>query len=76
MPKKLLAYNFPGNVRELKSIIDLACVMVDENEITAEDITFYNLEKVSEPYLNENKTLKQYTNDIILHFLKKTKMML
>ncbi|WP_276964086.1 sigma-54 dependent transcriptional regulator [Chryseobacterium sp.] len=68
--KKLLAYHFPGNVRELKSVVDLACVMSDNHEITAEDINFFNLEKKSESFLNEQKTLKQYTTDIILHFLK------
>lgn len=69
--KKLLAYNFPGNIRELKSVIDLACVMCDTSEITAEDINFYAIEKDSESFLGEQKTLKQYTSDIILHFLKK-----
>ncbi|HAY3552823.1 sigma-54 dependent transcriptional regulator [Elizabethkingia meningoseptica] len=69
--KKLLAYNFPGNVRELKSVIDLACVMSDNNEITAEDINFYTIEKDSESFICEQKTLKQHTVDIILHFLKK-----
>lgn len=69
--KKLLSYGFPGNVRELKSVIDLACVMSDQAEIMAEDITFYNLEKKSENFLNGQKTLKEYTTDIIIHFLKK-----
>ncbi|UPQ76114.1 sigma-54-dependent transcriptional regulator [Chryseobacterium nepalense] len=69
--KKLLSYSFPGNVRELKSVIDLACVMADNGEIMAEDITFYNLEKKSENFLNGRKTLKEYTTDIIFHFLKK-----
>ncbi|WP_029297333.1 sigma-54-dependent transcriptional regulator [Chryseobacterium hispalense] len=69
--KKLLTYSFPGNVRELKSVIDLACVMSDHGEIMAEDITFYNLEKKSEAFLKGHKTLKEYTTDIIFHFLKK-----
>ena len=30
---KLSNYSFPGNVRELKSVIDLACVLCDNNEI-------------------------------------------
>ena len=34
---KLLKYPFPGNIRELKSIIDLACVMCEANEILADD---------------------------------------
>ncbi|KIC62186.1 sigma-54-dependent transcriptional regulator [Chryseobacterium taiwanense] len=69
--KKLLKYSFPGNVRELKSVIDLACVMAEGNEIEGDDISFYNLEKDSEAFLTGHKTLKQYTTDIILHFLKK-----
>jgi Response regulator containing CheY-like receiver, AAA-type ATPase, and DNA-binding domains len=69
--KKLLKYSFPGNVRELKSVIDLACVMAEENEITAEDINFYSLEKESEIFVDQQKTLKQYTTEIILYFLKK-----
>ncbi|MCS4302423.1 sigma-54 dependent transcriptional regulator [Chryseobacterium sp. BIGb0232] len=69
--KKLLKYSFPGNVRELKSVIDLACVLAEENEITAEDISFYSLEKESEVFLDQQKTLKEYTTEIILHFLKK-----
>ncbi|RNA61985.1 sigma-54-dependent Fis family transcriptional regulator [Chryseobacterium nematophagum] len=68
---KLLKYSFPGNVRELKSVIDLACVMADGNEITAEDVNFYNVKNESDVLLNEQKTLKQYTTEIILHFLKK-----
>lgn len=68
--KKLMKYSFPGNIRELKSVVDLACVMAEGNEITADDISFYSLEKESEVFLSEQKTLKQYTTDIILHFLK------
>lgn len=69
--KKLLKYSFPGNVRELKSVIDLACVMAEGSEIIAEDISFYSLEKESDVFLNDQKTLKQYTTDIILHYLRK-----
>ncbi|RMZ59610.1 sigma-54-dependent Fis family transcriptional regulator [Chryseobacterium nematophagum] len=68
---KLLKYSFPGNVRELKSVIDLACVMADGNEITPEDINFYSIKNESDVLLSEQKTLKQYTTEIILHFLKK-----
>ena len=68
---KLLQYCFPGNIRELKAIMDLAAVMCDGNEITANDITFSATKKI-ESYINEEKTLKAYTNDIIKLFLKKT----
>lgn len=67
---KLQRYNYPGNVRELKSIIDLACVMCNNNEITDVDIRFNKI-KGNEDFTSEEKTLKEYTHDIIKFFLKK-----
>ncbi|VXB12428.1 Response regulator [Flavobacterium sp. 9R] len=67
---KLLKYAFPGNIRELKSVIDLACVMCDSNEITANDLSFNSINS-NDLFLSQEKTLKQYTEDIILYFLKK-----
>lgn len=67
---KLMRYNYPGNVRELKSIIDLAAVMCDGNEIKADDIS-YIAAKGSQAFTAEEKTLRQYTCDIIQFFLKK-----
>lgn len=67
---KLLKYNYPGNVRELKSMIDLACVMSDGKEITENDINFNDL-KGDELFTTEEKSLKEYNNDIIRFFLKK-----
>jgi len=66
----LLKYNYPGNVRELKSIIDLACVMSNGEEITGDDIRFNNV-KGEEAFTREEKSLKEYTNDIIKFYLKK-----
>ncbi|MEO6305537.1 MAG: sigma-54 dependent transcriptional regulator, partial [Bacteroidia bacterium] len=66
----LLKYNYPGNVRELKSVIDLACVMCDNTEITETDIVF-NTIKSDQLFTIEEKTLKDYTADIISFFLKK-----
>jgi DNA-binding NtrC family response regulator len=67
---KLMKYNYPGNVRELKSVIDLACVMSDGNTILAEDITFNNLKGESD-FTSLEKTLKEYNADIISFFLSK-----
>ena len=67
---KLKKYSFPGNVRELKAIIDLACVMCNGKEILPEDITFYDMGH-EKPYSQSEKTLKEYEIDIITHFLKK-----
>lgn len=70
--EKLMNYHFPGNVRELKAIIDLAAVMCENNEITADDIMFTSTKK-EDLFGGENKTLRQYTCDIIKHYLKKNK---
>lgn len=67
---KLLAYAFPGNVRELKSVVELAAVMCDENEIQADDITFNSLQK-EDQFLFEEMSLRDYTFKIIRHFLDK-----
>ncbi|MBC7418187.1 MAG: sigma-54-dependent Fis family transcriptional regulator, partial [Pedobacter sp.] len=68
--EKLMRYNYPGNVRELKAIIDLAVVMSNGMEITADDISFSSA-RTEESFVNEEKTLRQYTCAIIRHFLKK-----
>ena len=67
---KLMQYHFPGNIRELKAMMDLACVMCNDNEIRAEDIS-YTSTRADEVYSMQQKTLRQYTCDIIKHFLKK-----
>jgi two-component system, NtrC family, response regulator AtoC len=68
--KKLLGYSFPGNVRELKSVMDLAMVMADADEITAEDIVF---SEISTPVMipEEEMTLRNYVRKIINSYLKK-----
>ncbi len=68
---KLMKYNYPGNVRELKAVLDLACVMCDGNEIMAEDITFHSLKSGQGDFTLTEKTLKEYTADIVTFFLKK-----
>ncbi len=66
----LLKYNYPGNVRELKSIIDLAVVMCNGKEILEEDISFPTV-KNDELFTSMEKTLREYEADIIGFFLKK-----
>jgi DNA-binding NtrC family response regulator len=68
--EKLLKHKFPGNIRQLKSIIDLACVMCESNEICVEDLTFDTINDTNF-FLSEDKTLKEFTSEIILHYLKK-----
>ena len=68
--QKLSGYAYPGNVRELKTIIELAAVMCDGNEIKPDDITFLPASRNGE-FLAEEKTLKEYTRHIIRFYLDK-----
>ncbi len=67
---KLLNYDYPGNVRELKSVIELAAVMSDGDEIGARDINFSNL-KAEDNLMAGEFTMKEYTFRIVRHFLDK-----
>ncbi|MCC6371723.1 MAG: sigma-54-dependent Fis family transcriptional regulator [Bacteroidia bacterium] len=68
--EKLLKYNFPGNVRELKAVVELAIVMSDGKEVKPDDITFNNI-KNNNLISDSEKTLKEYTEEIIHFYLKK-----
>ena len=68
--EKLMRYSYPGNVRELKAMVELAAVMSNGKEITASDIN-YTSTKGGENFMVEEKSLRQYTCDIITYFLKK-----
>ena len=68
--QKLLAYNYAGNVRELKSVIELASVMSNDEHIKAGDIIFSDGD-LSGELLSQEMTLEQYEKKIILHYLEK-----
>lgn len=67
---KLLKYSFPGNVRELKAIIDLAMVMSDEDTIESEHIQFHQSDPVNDLSFSE-MTLRNYNYKILQYFLQK-----
>lgn len=69
--EKLLNYNYPGNVRELKAIIELATVMSNGDVIDDTDISFASTNRVSDFLLDEEDTLSGYTRKIIKHYLEK-----
>jgi len=67
---KLLKYPFPGNVRELKSVIELAAVMAEGNEVRDQDINFHSVAG-NEALLLREMTLQEYTYHIIRNYLTK-----
>jgi len=68
--KKLCSYHFPGNVRELKSLIELASVVSDGEVIEAKDIMIEE-ENSFNSLLSKEITLKEYECQIIQYFLDK-----
>jgi len=68
--EKLQRYHFPGNVRELKAVVDLSVVMCENNQVQPGDITFTSSKK-DDLFIAEDKTLRQHTRDIIRHYIKK-----
>ena len=70
--KQLLNYQFPGNIRELKSIIDLSCVMSDSEEIDLSHMQRMNVSPSSGiSSLNEPLTLRRYTLQLLQDYLEK-----
>lgn len=70
--KKLMSYNFPGNIRELKSVMELAVVMGNGNGsgISANDITLSTSDALPE-VMTEEMTLQEYELRIVNMYLKK-----
>jgi DNA-binding NtrC family response regulator len=68
---KLLKHSYPGNVRELRSVIELACVMSNDSQIRAEDVIFQSINGNALNF-NEDKSLNEYRNEIFEYYLNKT----
>jgi len=67
---KLKQYDFPGNIRELKSIIELAVVMSESDLIYPSDINIDASDQFGNLLFKET-TLKEYEKQIIQYFLNK-----
>ena len=68
--EKLRAYSYPGNVRELKAVIELACVMSEGQNLMPDDISFTSGNSINELLLKE-MTLEDYNRIIIRHYLNR-----
>jgi DNA-binding NtrC family response regulator len=68
--KKIISHTFPGNVRELKSIVELAVTLSDNNELEPYDILIDAADSFYEEPAG-SLTLRQYEIKIIKSTLKK-----
>ncbi len=68
--EKLRKYPFPGNIRELKAVIELAAIITNNDVINPEHIVFNSTSEL-EGLLSEELTMREYYTRIIKHYLKK-----
>lgn len=66
----LLSYPFPGNIRELKAVTELACVLTNTEQIEAGDLNL-NAQQYIRNILASEKTMEEYTSEIIHYYLQK-----
>jgi len=67
---KLLSYSFPGNIRELKSVIELAITLSDNDELAGENIYLGNNALIEETVAKE-LTLREYNIRVVKKYLEK-----
>lgn len=68
--EKILNYYWPGNIRELRSVVELATVLADGDVIQASHINIQPASDVKQ-LLSKEKTLREYSIDIVQHYLDK-----
>ncbi|MEN0046068.1 MAG: sigma-54 dependent transcriptional regulator [Bacteroidota bacterium] len=68
--EKMMKYQYPGNVRELKAVIELAAV-ISEGQVIGEDNVHFNSPRREYNFITEEMTLETYKRRIIFHYLEK-----
>ncbi len=68
--EKIMNYPFPGNVRELKAVIELAAVLSEDSIIVEDNVSFNRTNQLSD-MLSGEMTLEEYNAKIILSYLMK-----
>ena len=66
----MLKYPWPGNIRELKAVVELSCVMTDSKTVDDEHITFNSSGSI-DTLLQAEMPLREYTNRIVKYYLDK-----
>jgi two-component system response regulator AtoC len=70
--RKLLSYQWPGNIRELKSVVELAVVMSSLDNVRAADLSL-NSEDILPNVLSEEVSMREYNRRIVTLYLDKYK---
>jgi DNA-binding NtrC family response regulator len=69
--EKLARYNFPGNIRELKNLVERAIIIADSNELKLKDFALPFIDKTSDR--EELFCLEEIEKKAILRVLQETK---
>lgn len=67
---KLMGYHYPGNVRELKAVIELAIILSDDGVITPRQISFVPVETSGDSG-SEELSLQEHIKRIVMRSLSK-----
>ncbi len=67
---KLLQYSFPGNIRELRAMMESAIVLSESEVIQEEDISVRDQDRI-ENLFHKGLTLEEYNAEIVYYHLKK-----
>ena len=68
--QKLMSYSYPGNIRELKSIVGLSATFASGNTIHEDDITFSSFDPIPD-VISEEMSMRAFEKKIVQTYLKK-----
>jgi two-component system, NtrC family, response regulator AtoC len=68
--KKILSHQWPGNIRELKSVIELSVVLSSSEEILPEHIVIETTDALTNVISNE-MSLREYSRKIVMLYMAK-----
>lgn len=68
--RKLLGYPFPGNIRELRAVAELAMVMAEGEQVDEDALVFQQGDVVGNLLNGQHDTLRGYICKIVKHYLE------
>jgi two-component system, NtrC family, response regulator AtoC len=68
--RKLLSHKWPGNIRELKSVVELSCVLSNTQYITPDDIKLTTGDILPQ-IIEKEISMREYTHKILQVYLTK-----